>query len=750
MTPYLDSNLSFRDFLSFCKQIKWRTTLFFIVSFILIGMVFFFSAPTVTFFASFRDGSELPTPPSSFEKIGIESNISPPKNEGIFLLKSSLLIQPLIQKLGFQATIRKSFLKELQTRFKENFSCDLLQKPFKKKCFFLHDLVYEGLKKRKFILSFEESGGFVLLDKKKQFLQRGKIHEPFKYQDLSFLIEDKICHEDFQLILEPLSQCLEKVKSHLRLKQDKNCSEMISATFEDSSSKRAEQFLNLLIEGYIHYLKEENRHFAKEKDHFIQAKIEDAQEKLDRVSKEYQDLLKENPGSETGSCIAELLQNLYQEKGSVQDQLRVLQNSLVDSIDLPSVTQKEPPNDVKGFLEKSCENPSKPTSKFSHACFSKKTGFDKTKQMTQTSSSESTVKKENVQPPLFPKSEVHKTKGKKELGQKSRFDESKISDKRYPLIIEDWENALTGNLGVYLQDLCSSWLKMENEKESIQEWDRSLVKHSSMKKGVNKQRENQKKLISLQLAKKRYAFYQNEWELLQNKIDQCSTFLFQLAKDPESFELFSYILDDPLSRHSLDNIASWKQNVEDQLYLTEKEKDRWQEEIKKEKSFLKKQLHLRKKWSKLEQDKIEKNISYIKTCALEQVKNKMTILENEIGRVFEKIMQKKQIQKQELEAKLENLEEQIAKKRFLLLEEKRLLENERREQMQKNFWTKERDKELALQQSEKISARLIDKAAWKTRQPYAITMFTCALALFFTFSYCMVLFFRSVCVDVKR
>lgn len=220
------------------------------------------------------------------------------------IMLSDANLSSLIQDLGLQAKVinKRSCIISFFVNCWENIVAESRRSLKELDDFEFKDVYYLGEKTFRFYLRFIDFDSFELLDDKKKSLGLGKIKMPFNLEkSCSFTLQKtpknlKI-NKFYRLTFSSMAEVESSLAKKIKIESEKESKNILSLSLKMRDRHLAAKILNLLMEKYQKYLKEENREFAAIQLAYLEERQDLLNKHLKQNLEEYVSYLTENLGN---------------------------------------------------------------------------------------------------------------------------------------------------------------------------------------------------------------------------------------------------------------------------------------------------------------------------------------------------------------------------------------------------------------------------------------------------------------------
>jgi hypothetical protein len=256
------------------------------------------------------------------------------------LMKSFQVLKPLAESLGLQATVRKPgfLLTKVYRRLSDNWKAERGLFLSDIDMFDFKDVHYEGTGTLSYTICFQDPDHFTILEKGKT-LALGTLKVPVSLPDCTLTVEKtpswlKI-KASYPLQIFPWIPAAESLRKGIQIVANKNNSSILDLSFSHRDRFFASQVLNQLMTQYQRYLKSEHDQTALEQLDYLSRKKADIYNKMAEMFEQHADYLKENIESKGVAGLEDELASLLIPYQKMQ------QNILGIDIELSQIKQNK-------------------------------------------------------------------------------------------------------------------------------------------------------------------------------------------------------------------------------------------------------------------------------------------------------------------------------------------------------------------------------------------------------------------------
>ena len=303
--------LSFSDCWEAVKQARWLL----LISALFLGALIFFyflmKPPTFTAQGTFKGNTQANATGISkaLELLGGGDSYSTYDDPKVFL-RSYPVMEEVVRSLHLQLDIRDKKRANPLLRIWNTLKAEraqrllkskqpnspILKEPVASKCP-LSDreklvecthLEYPGLLSEELDLVFLSANQF-RIERKKQTLGEGELGKPFQWEGGSFTLNSSkpLAGKSFRLTFIPLQAAAKSLEKSLSVKRSKDLNSLIHVSFSHHDRHLAANIVNLAMEAFQQYLKEEGKRKISKQLGYLQQRQEKSIEGLEAIMEEH-------------------------------------------------------------------------------------------------------------------------------------------------------------------------------------------------------------------------------------------------------------------------------------------------------------------------------------------------------------------------------------------------------------------------------------------------------------------------------
>lgn len=225
-------------------------------------------------------------------------------HSGCYLITSSKMLMPVVEKLGVQASIAQgSGLSGRLRQIGETIRAERGLTTAVKEGFLFEDVHYLPEESRDFILLFTSKEHFEVRTNGDHLLTEGRVGEPLQFDAVTLTLKKSPSalkvHHAYRLSLNSLHGHILQLREAIEVKAINGDSTLINLTLNHRDRIFGKKLLNTLMAEYQTYLIKENRRVSREQMSYLEERRDEFCAQMDVFLGEHVDYLKESLG-ETG------------------------------------------------------------------------------------------------------------------------------------------------------------------------------------------------------------------------------------------------------------------------------------------------------------------------------------------------------------------------------------------------------------------------------------------------------------------
>jgi hypothetical protein len=599
----------------------------FLGALLVFGATLILTPPKYQILATFREASHQ----ESLEVGNLRQLImgEDPESNTMVLIQSNQVLKPLIEKVGLQASVaRKGLLAKVVRRVKENILAEMGFPLSDVDWFAFEKVEYPGEWNRAYGLRFDDPLHFSILSGK-QVLATGSIGSEVRLPEVSFTLvkapQKLKLGVRYTLSFQPWAKTVQGMRARFSITTQKSQKSIFELKFFHRDRHFGAATLNSWMEEYRNYLKRDHDELVHDQLSYLEQKQGEITKKMSIVFDEYTEYLKNNLTESGQVGFSQEIEGSTKEYQETKEKVVRLELELEQLRSMNFVFSDAPKDILKSIGELS---EMRDVIELSLPLGRRELGFDERKR------------------------ELKELRNEKSAMQK-RLDEMEFDPKSS---LTAWASSLEGeDLALHLQNsirLLSMQEKMICSGDTPSEF----------------------RGIDLKEARLLFKEYNNQLDESAATMNQLALLGAEMGKGDFEISSLSAVLPDALSQKLIGQASEIAIKLKDVSHHSEKEENRWKEELSLQKKILKNHLDQLGKLEHLKSDMIRGKIERTQALSLSCITGQISVLQ-------------------------ERLIDWVKDRKSAILEEKRVLD-EKIEQMRSNFsslpekWRREKWLEL--------------------------------------------------------
>ncbi|MEX2305911.1 MAG: hypothetical protein WD595_06950 [Waddliaceae bacterium] len=652
------------DILSLFKRSKKQLILCaFLFSFLFL--LFAFRKPlTYPFEASFREKGVADSQLASSLTSLLTGMRTDKKSEAEALITSNRILSSVIEQLNLQGEVieqgnEPSYFQSLKEKVLAEWAYLRNEKYFSTESPYslveIVDINYHGELPKSFHLSFLSPIKYQLKDVTNGEIIQSALNEPVYFNGAAFTViqtaEGDLSQRNFIVNLEPMKEAIRNISDQLLVEFDRTNSNLIELSIDYPSRLQGATLLNAIMYTYQDFLKEEQHKIAKEQIAYLQKREAELGSKLRETLNEYAHSLSvetlESGFPDTTHALNHLsssFKNYY--KASHDVDLAIKRHEIARNGKIGLIANQ---TSGSGGFE---------LSQLLKEINSLKQQRDSVELALKQASGETASNRELLNEQLASLDQVKRyrqeTREILEALQKGMVPENieSLSVANHPkFLIKDWLHHIED--GLSLQEFGAYLSHLYHYFEIYQKTLREHITHQS-------QPLEEFQGITLQTARKLYVDYSTQVNLTQKKINELQFYLEKL--DHPTFEItsLSSFNQDPMVQKTVQTAREIALSLQDTANHSNKERDRLQDSLNVQKTFLVNHLKQAELLTNLEEALLKKKINGLQNAFLSLIQQEIAILEDQVNQWVNANLKSLQHEKEFLETDRQNLLNQMA------------------------------------------------------------------------------------------
>ncbi|NRA90240.1 MAG: hypothetical protein HRU43_03835 [Simkaniaceae bacterium] len=551
--------------------------------------------------------------------------------QGHVILQSSVILEPVIEKLGLQAEVAVEGAFERRKRhFFDALTAERGRSIEKQEGFEFLDVSYHGERPKNLALFFTSHEIFEVRDPNHHVLSTGIIGKKAEVEDISFTLsktpKDLKLRWSYPLSISPLFEKVLALGVIFEAKPTLGDASILSLEIEHSDRNFGIRVLNEVMETYKNYLKEESSQIAKEQLSFLTERRDGYMREMEDLLEDHVVYLKEHLNRTGTLNLKEQLSSLENRKGKLLTDLLNIDLSVEDLLETtPSLASHLGPE--VDALQRELHTIAKEKDALSlanagHPRFQ----FDMAKHLDRLDQIE-----------------------KEELKVKTGIDTffSALSD---TIRQKDQIAFDIGEFTAVLSPDAARLKKVQNQKHNLKE----LIVEASSKGLSSAYLKSQMRLLSLQekglkgrlfqgvsrrdeyrgidltTARSLLLSYLKDLDKVRSTIREITFAKEQIKKDEAEWGSLAAIFPDPICQEMVRDIGKIKQTLRNERNVTERESERFEKKLSLMEDDLSRHISQTLEILKLEVERNEDKIGDLRVATLDLLGQEVALIETQI------------------------------------------------------------------------------------------------------------------------
>ena len=559
--------------------------------------------------------------------------------EGHVLLLSSIILEPVIMKLGMQADIPIETSVEKKRRlFLESLDAERGRPIVEPSRFVFENVRYLGEYPKGFLIFFTSRESFEVRDEKSHVLAKGVIGESVSFNGITFTLKETPTRmklrNSYPLLFSSLPEMVIQVRKLFEVLLVHGDASLLSLEMTHADRHFGMRLLNEIMETYKNYLETENSRVTEGQIAYLQNRRNSYTESMNELLKEHVAYLKENIESKGALNLGQQLPLFQGRKQDLMNELMEIELKFGELIDANPYLAMEIGSEVVA-LQGELHEIAKERDALALALIGQ-SSYEKnlTAQMRRLDVIE-----------------------REELRVKTGVD-SFFSAMSHALRQKDQTLVEVGEFGKILSPAACQLKKVQLEKKKLvqlssersgTQLSNSYLKNQlrllSLQEGILKQRlfhgtsrEEEYRGIDLETARKLLFTYLNGRDNASSKIRELIFAKEQIEKEDAEWASLSSIFPDPLSQEMVREMGVIKQKLRKERTLTEKEQERLEKQFSRMKDDLGRHIKQSVLLAQLECERNEDRIESVRIAILDLLGQEVSLIEKQIeDRIEEKL-----------------------------------------------------------------------------------------------------------------
>ena len=248
------------------------------------------------------------------------------KNKGGYIITSALMLRPVIETLGMQASIASE--RGWRHRIDQLQDALLVERGrirYPQEKFTFENVSYDGEMVHQYEILFTSKESFEIRDQQSQILEKGVVGEPLNLGAVTWTLKEvpkslKLGHS-YSLSFSPIHGYLVQLKDGIEVEAAMGDHSLINLTLECTDRLWGKQVLNTLMGVYQNYLLEENRRVSKGQIAYLARRRDEVCRQMDSFLEKHVDYLKESLGETGFLTLGQRLPFMQERKNNLSAEL---------------------------------------------------------------------------------------------------------------------------------------------------------------------------------------------------------------------------------------------------------------------------------------------------------------------------------------------------------------------------------------------------------------------------------------------
>ncbi|MFA6916413.1 MAG: hypothetical protein WC222_08450 [Parachlamydiales bacterium] len=489
----------------------------------------------------------------------------------------------------------------------------------------IKEISYDGELIRGFKIRFIDENTYTI--KGASFEAGGTLGKPFKYEDISFVLEkansEPLSGKSFNLALLPLALTAQDLSKLVVITTDRDDGTMLRIRFRADNRHLAVRYVNRLMSLYQEFIENEHKQMLSTQLNYLQKRQNEVYTTLQDKMHHYADTLSEdftNLGfTDTERAMEFLAANQHafktkqlaismevQRLETVQKEGKKILDSLSGVIDSPHLNKLL--NDIRELKQQYDAI---------HVAFSSATN-NRSKDYKDNFEANLTALAALAEA----KQDAHDLIALLETGAVPEFIPESLTHPDY--MVDAWQLKLEEDPSPEMRSKYLNYLT--NLKHHLQVYSKTLEENLSHHQSLTPELQG----INLNIANEMFLSYSKEVNNIEGQALQYEFIIEQLQKPEFELSSLSAIINDPISREISNNASTLALALNDRSNRTDKEIFRLQEELKLQRKFLVLHLKQAKELLEIKMGLLLDKIQAIRQTTLSIIQQNVGVAENQI------------------------------------------------------------------------------------------------------------------------
>ncbi|MCB1110682.1 MAG: hypothetical protein KDK64_06830, partial [Chlamydiia bacterium] len=576
---------------------------------------------------------------SRFDTLLHSIGIGGDKQEGHVLLLSSIILEPVVEKLGMQAEVSLETTLQRKRRFlKESLNAERGRSIQEPPHFIFSHVRYKGEEPRRYQIFFTSRESFEVRKGNNQVAATGLLGEPVVLNDVIFTLnappKDLRLRHNYSLTISPLAQKVLQLRKLFEVTPLYGDASLLSLEMIHSDRSFAICVLNEVMESYKNYLTRENARVTEGQLAYLEKRRDDYMDKMDEHLEAHMQYLKESLATKGALNLGQHLPLFQSRKQELMSDLMSIDLKISELLDTDPHFIMDIGHEVAS-LQKELHQIAKERDALTLAFVGKQ---DK----------DNTLEKHLRRLDVIEQEELRVKTGV------DTFFSSLVGTLRQ----RDQTLIAVGDFGKVLSPDANQLKKVQQEKKRLIQWAQEnagvrlsgdYLKHQlrllSLQEGALKQRlfhgtkrGEEYQGIDLDTARRLLLSYVQERDQAASKIAEMIFAKQQIDQDHAEWVSLAAIFPDAISQEMVKEMGEMKKQLRKERMLTEKERERLEKKFSRMKEDLFLHIAQTLELSQLEKERNEDRITSVRMAILDLLGQEVSLIEKQIeDRIEEKL-----------------------------------------------------------------------------------------------------------------
>jgi len=223
------------------------------------------------------------------------------KNKATEMIQSRLVIEPVVKKLGMQASCylkNRNLALAIFKRYFRNLKRELKIASEENTHFRFKNVNCLSTASSKYLIFFKSNNSFEIFDTKKKIKTKGKLNEKINLDEISFIIQQTPKNlkksKAYILSFSTIEACVGKIKRNLKIQPSRHSNNVLDLIYKDIDPCLAQDTLNGLMKSYVEHLESESDGFAKDQFSYLEQRKKQVGQNLEKSLDSHAKYLSEN------------------------------------------------------------------------------------------------------------------------------------------------------------------------------------------------------------------------------------------------------------------------------------------------------------------------------------------------------------------------------------------------------------------------------------------------------------------------